>query len=515
MTPRTTPPNFNRGAAAADKAGMRLRFWIGLAAVLVIAAGSVAAALIVSADDSADFHASQRDLAVRAAHQAQSVAGLSIGQLASAAAFFQAEGDFSEHEFEVVAAPLLEQGALSGTAFIQRVPDSRRAAFERRHGAPIFEPSPDGPHKAITRPVYYPIVYAVTELGSAAPVGFDLAADPERGPFLRRARDRGEPVATPPVKLLIGGIGINVYRPVYRDGAPTATVAQRRAALIGFAAGAFRVNDLAQAAVSTVPGSVDVQLRIDREHVVGEQGQLDDPASAPVHIADRTWLLVVRDPERPDVSLPLLLAVIGISLAALLGSLILAWSRNERMQELQREASLDSLTGLKNRRRFEEELRTAMARAGRDGTTGAVLMLDLDHFKQVNDTAGHPAGDRLIEEVADLLRQRSRESDVLARLGGDEFAIVLPRATPTEARMVAESIATAIRQHQPERDDVEPITASLGVAMFGNDPRTSVELIVSEADTAMYAAKDGGRDGVRVFDPIAVRDDASWDDLGF
>ena len=133
-------------------------------------------------------------------------------------------------------------------------------------------------------------------------------------------------------------------------------------------------------------------------------------------------------------------------------------------------------------------------------------MLDLDDFKRVNDSHGHPAGDRTIEEIADVLRQRTRESDTLARLGGDEFAVVLPRSSPVEARMVAESIAAAIREHQPARGDVEPITASVGVAMFGEDPRTSIESVVSEADTAMYAARDGGRDGVRVFDPIAVRD---------
>jgi diguanylate cyclase (GGDEF)-like protein len=499
----------------ADNARMRLRFWIGLGAVLLLAAGSVAAAVIVSADDNADFHRSQHDQAMRAAHQAESVAALSIGQLSSAAAFFQAEGSFSEHEFEVIAEPLLAQGALSGTAFIQRLPNSARAAFERRHGVPVFESSPDGPRRASIRPTYYPIVYAVSNLGAAAPVGYDLGADLKRGPFLRRARDRGTPVATPPVNLFFGGVGLNLYRPVYRDGAPTATVAQRRRALIGFAGGAFRVSDLAQAAVSTVADSVDVQLRIDRDHVVGEHGKLDDGAGAPVDIADRTWLLVVRDPNRPDVSLPLLLAVIGIALAILLGSLILVWSRNERMRQLRREASLDPLTGLKNRRRFEEDLRMAMARARREGTTGAVLMLDLDNFKRVNDTAGHPAGDRLIEEVADVLRRRSRESDALARLGGDEFAVVLPRATPIEARTVADSIATAIREHQPLHDGVEPITASLGVAMFGTDPRTSIESVVSEADTAMYAAKDGGRDGVRVFDPVAVRDESFWDDLGF
>jgi diguanylate cyclase (GGDEF)-like protein len=488
---------------------MRLRFWIGLVAVLLIAAGSVTAALIVSADDSADFHAAQRDEAIRAAHQAESVASLSIGQLASATAFFQAEGSFTKHEFEIVAKPLLGAGALSGTAFLQSVRSSERAEFERDHGAPIFESSPNGPRRARPRPVYYPIVYAVSNLGSAAPLGYDLGADPKRVPFLRRARDLGKPVATPPVKLLIGGVGINVYRPVYRDGAPIATVAQRRAALIGFAAGAFRVGDLASAAISTVPEAVAVQLRVNRDTVVGQQGDLDDAASAPIHIADRTWLLVVRDPNRPDVSLPLLLAVVGIALAALLGALILVWSRNERMQELEREAGQDPLTGLKNRRRFEEDLQMAMARGRREGTTGALLMLDLDHFKQVNDTHGHPAGDQLIRETADVLRRRSRKSDVLARLGGDEFAVVLPRCSPTEARLAAEAIANAIRDHQPAGEGVEPLTASVGVAMFGDHPRTSIASVVSEADTAMYAAKDGGRDGVRFFDPVAVRDESA------
>ncbi|MEX2106893.1 MAG: diguanylate cyclase [Solirubrobacterales bacterium] len=488
---------------------MRLRFWIGLSAVILIAAGSVVSALIVYSDDRADFHQMQRDEAVRSARQAEAVVALSVGQLASAAAFFQAEGDFTEHQFEVVAGPLLDEGALSGTAFLQRVPGSERGAYERRNGVPIAEPTPDGPRTARDRPVYYPITYAVSALGGAAPVGYDLGSDPERAPFLRRARDSGEPVATQPVRLLIGGLGINVYRPVYRDGAPTATVAQRRAALIGFAAGAFRVSDLAQTAVSSVPDPVEVQVRVERGSVVGDRGALEDPARARIHIADQVWLLVVSDPNRPDVSLPLLLAVVGISLAALLGSLILIWSRNERMEQLEREASQDALTGLKNRRRFEEDLRAAMARSRRERTTGAMLMLDLDNFKHVNDTHGHPAGDRLIEEIAGVLRRRTRESDTLARLGGDEFAVVLPRCSPAEARVVAEAIAEAIREHEPEHDGVEPVTASVGVAMFGDGARISFASVVSEADTAMYAAKDSGRNNVRVFDPMAVSEDAA------
>ncbi|MFN8162466.1 MAG: diguanylate cyclase [Solirubrobacterales bacterium] len=488
---------------------MGLRSWIGLSAVLLIAAGSVVAALTVHANDQANFHKMQEDEATRSAHQAESVAALSISQLSSAAAFFQAEGSFSQHEFDIIAKPLLDEGVLSGAAFIPRVTRSRRPAFEARFGAPIFEPGPDGPQRSPSRPVYFPIAYAVSAFAGAAPVGYDLSADPTRAPFLRRARDSGGAIATPPVPLLIGGLGINVYRPVYRDRAPIATAAQRRRALVGFAAGAFRVGDLAAAAVHALPDSTAVQLRISNKAVIGPKGKLDDAASAPIHIADRTWLLIVRDPNRPDVGLPLLLGVVGIALAALLGSLILVWSRSERMQELQREASQDSLTGLKNRRRFEEDLRAAMARCRREGTTGALLMLDLDNFKQVNDTHGHPAGDRLIEEIAEVLRRRTRESDVLARLGGDEFAVLLPRCSRTEARVVAEAIAEAIREHRPKQDGFVAISASVGVAMFGDDPRIGFASIISEADTAMYAAKDSGRDEVRVFDPLAIREDAA------
>jgi diguanylate cyclase (GGDEF)-like protein len=486
---------------------MRIRFWVGLAAVFLIAIGSVTAALIVHGNESDSFHETQHDEAVRSARQAEAVAGLSVGQLAAEAAFFRAEGQLSQHEFRVIAGPLLGKGALHSTAFIERVPASRRRAFERERGKPIVEKVGARLRRARPRAEYFPVAFSLTEGGDSAPVGYDLGPDPVRGPFLRQARDRGTQVATSPVLLLTGGLGINVYRPVYRDGAPTATVAERRRALVGFSAGAFRIRDLASAAASGLAPADQVQLRVGHGSVVGDRGRLEDPARATIQIADRTWLLVIRDPNRPDIGLPLLLGGVGISLALLLGALVLVWSRNEHMQELEREARQDSLTGLKNRRSFEEELRREMARSRRLGTTGAMLMLDLDHFKRVNDTQGHPAGDDLIREIAHLLSLRVRETDVLARLGGDEFAIVLPSTGVAEAQLVAAAIVEAIREHSSQHDE-GLITASIGIAMFGDDPRISFASIVSEADTAMYAAKDGGRDGIRVFDPLAIREDS-------
>ena len=134
-------------------------------------------------------------------------------------------------------------------------------------------------------------------------------------------------------------------------------------------------------------------------------------------------------------------------------------------------------------------------------------MLDLDNFKAVNDSLGHQAGDRVIEEIAGVLQGRTRETDVLARLGGDEFAIVLPRCEEEEARGVAEAIATAVREHVPKHEGGANHRQHRDRDVRGG-PRTSPETVVSEADAAMYAAKDAGRDAVRVFDPLAVRDDA-------
>jgi len=301
------------------------------------------------------------------------------------------------------------------------------------------------------------------------------------------------------MRLPVGGTGINVFRPVYRDGAPTRTVAQRRAALIGFAGGAFQLTDLAGAAEEALPRDADVALIERGRPVAGAEPPRSESATAPIRIADRTWLLVVRDPSRPDIALPLLVAAVGLALAAMLAALVAIWSRNERMQELARQANHDSLTGLKNRRRFEEDLRAELARSHRYQVPGALLMLDLDRFKRVNDTLGHAAGDRVLAEIAEIMRTRGRETDVVARLGGDEFAVVLPRCEVEQAVEVAEQIGGAIREHMRAAPEVPPITASIGVAPFGTGLRLSFETVLSRADAAMYAAKEDGRDAVRIF----------------
>ena len=162
----------------------------------------------------------------------------------------------------------------------------------------------------------------------------------------------------------------------------------------------------------------------------------------------------------------------------------------DRLQDL---ADHDSLTGLLNRRSFARELESHAARVARYGARGALLMLDLDHFKYVNDTLGHQAGDEIIVRVSELLTARLRDSDVIARLGGDEFAILLPNTDAETAARVANELVRVLTENPLIVSGARPraITASVGLATF--DPKLSGEDVLVNADLAMYDAKEAGR----------------------
>ncbi len=168
-------------------------------------------------------------------------------------------------------------------------------------------------------------------------------------------------------------------------------------------------------------------------------------------------------------------------------------------QRLRYLADHDSLTGLANRRRFRGELEQQIAFYARYGGQGAVLILDVDHFKHVNDTAGHQAGDNVIREIAELLRARARVSDAVARLSGDEFAVLLPQTDREGAIRFAEDLRREVRL-QSTASGPEPITVSIGVAMFGGETEDGGEPALVSADLAMYEAKEQGRDRVVLVD---------------
>lgn len=170
-------------------------------------------------------------------------------------------------------------------------------------------------------------------------------------------------------------------------------------------------------------------------------------------------------------------------------------SERKRYQaELERLARTDVLTGLANRRSFEEQLDGHLSRAGRSGDSGALVLVDVDHFKRVNDSRGHAAGDEILVLVAKALTDRLRDSDVIARIGGDEFAALLPHATSQDAAKIAATIVETVRGRT--RDCAHgAVTVSVGAAPIHTDPAPDVATVMAEVDRAMYLAKLAGRDG--------------------
>jgi diguanylate cyclase (GGDEF)-like protein/PAS domain S-box-containing protein len=178
--------------------------------------------------------------------------------------------------------------------------------------------------------------------------------------------------------------------------------------------------------------------------------------------------------------------------------------------QLQYLADHDSLTGLFNRRRFEEELTRELASADRYESQLAVLAIDLDDFKYINDSLGHSIGDELIARVGEAVRARLRRTDVLARLGGDEFAVILPRVDERGAIEVADALLEAVG----EVDLVGlggrgggRVSASIGIAMFHAASNVTAEELLVEADIAMYDAKEAGRARSVLYDATEDREE--------
>jgi two-component system, cell cycle response regulator len=177
---------------------------------------------------------------------------------------------------------------------------------------------------------------------------------------------------------------------------------------------------------------------------------------------------------------------------------LLVLARMADLVSTQRHAAItDGLTGLRTRRFYEEGLRTEADRAARNGAPLAVLLLDIDHFKRINDTYGHHGGDRVLSEVARRLCELSRPGDLVARYGGEEFAILLPNTTPDQLSIVGERIRRGIAMTPiaVTATTLATITVSVGCAVMPAHCNTSEDLVLT-ADSALYAAKEGGRNRV-------------------
>ncbi len=192
------------------------------------------------------------------------------------------------------------------------------------------------------------------------------------------------------------------------------------------------------------------------------------------------------------------------SVSALFIMLVFSWSYYHRynlLLALEKSSQTDPLTGVANRRYFDSKLKSEASRSARSSSDCALILLDIDHFKRINDTFGHPTGDRVICALADLCVNQSREIDLVARLGGEEFAVILPDTNITDAKNLAERIRKHVDDISVTGDAGEIVkwTISLGVSSLP-ESRSSrytteivMEMFIKKADNALYEAKRKGR----------------------
>ncbi|NWF91531.1 MAG: GGDEF domain-containing protein [Syntrophaceae bacterium] len=202
-----------------------------------------------------------------------------------------------------------------------------------------------------------------------------------------------------------------------------------------------------------------------------------------------------REPNAFDVQDLQFFSVIGYQISATL-------KHCQQLSSIKNIAVYDTLTNLHNRRYFEEKLAIETEKSFFTGTPLSLMMVDIDHFKKVNDTYGHPVGDKLLCHIASLLKSSVRKDDTVARYGGEEFVLILPGASLEVSFRIAERIRDLV-----EKSDFETglshlrLTVSIGISSFPTHRARSKEELVKMADQALYSAKRGGRNQVRIFTP--------------
>jgi diguanylate cyclase (GGDEF)-like protein len=426
--------------------------------------------------------------------------------LQAARSLFVASDDVDRQDFALFARTLdLEQRypGLQGIGWREDVPDRRAAALghqARRQGEPNFTISPPG-----RRPAYYLLKYHYPRSLFSSPLGSDARAIPTILGALETALATGQATlssrTTLPDDLRLPAArrpaAFELFVPVY-EGGTLPPEGERRVRFLGWASGQFRAGDFLKEAMESVPDpqrTTGVELHDEK---VGKDSLL--ASYPPGFKAGGRWARTTsfeygkhrfelrhaplpHNPaltERRIQGLPVLAA--GVALSLLLGALLWLLAQVGTLyQQVGRMARTDGLTGVANRRAWDQELPRELARATRSGKPLCVALVDLDHFKAYNDLHGHQAGDRLLKSAAGAWQERLRKTDLLARYGGEEFAVLLPDCGLDHAVEIAERLRPA----QPEG------TCSIGVAAW--DGRESATELVARADRALYAAKKGGR----------------------
>ncbi|SDN33464.1 periplasmic sensor diguanylate cyclase/phosphodiesterase [Afipia sp. GAS231] len=457
--------------------------------------------------------------------------------------FESANEEVTRSEFETFSGRLFERHpGMLRVAWLPRINRKERAEYEAAaigdgvSGYRIKSFQQDGNYVTAPQKDEYFAVFYSTEPKTSPVYGLDYSADPERHAALERARDNDQ-ITVLRSRLYqpkegVRPIGVFVSVPIYVKGTSRTTTADRRRNLAGFVVGVFDLPLLLQSIRATTAASPAVAVSVYPDGATTEDApdfssERLTPASkkylaqAPqwlgaLNIGDASWQVRAA----PAAGGPLIafcyraLAVLaaGIIITLFLAAYLWLASRNSlqlaranrRVLEL---AQTDILTGLPNRAFFLERLNDINSCERQRGGTFSVLMLDLDRFKNVNDSLGHAAGDELLRQVAHRLKSTLRFTDVLARLGGDEFAVI--QAACDDQRSGSIELAARISKLVTEPfmlpgHRVE-IGTSIGIALAPEHGDGDGELL-KKADLALYRSKSAGRDCYTVYDEAMSAD---------
>lgn len=345
--------------------------------------------------------------------------------------------------------------------------------------------------------VGYNVTYIYPIEGNKQAVGLDYRTVPEQWPIVKKAVETAKGVLAGPLNLVQGGQGLIYRYPVFIEGEYWGIIS-----LVvspePFLDDAFRgvSNENFKFAIRNLN-----ELEANQSVFYGDSRLFDHPDVTLIEseVPSGKWQwAIVRQSSIVDTDIILMLEILGFVFSAILGTTIYSFLRER--SKLKMQAMYDSLTGLANRRLLNDRLAQLLMQAKRFDRQLAVMYIDLDHFKMLNDTYGHAFGDSFLKVVADKLSASVRKADTLSRIGGDEFVIVLEEIANKESAIhVCQNIMKAFSQ--PVLVGNTPITVSLsiGVAIYDPESDETLDDLMKKADIALYQVKDKDRNGFKLY----------------